>query len=144
MRRATSPARARCAWSLDRDTPYVPSPLLYDGILYFLKTNNGFLTALDTATGKPHYQAQRIDAIPNVFASPVGAAGRVYIPGREGATVVLKHGSEARDTRRQSNLMTASTRHRRWWTERSICAGIDIFIASPSESAARGITCLST
>ena len=79
-------------WSLDRDTPYVPSPLLYDGILYFLKTNNGLLTALDTATGKPHYSAQRIDAIPNVFASPVGAAGRVYIPGREGATVVLKHG----------------------------------------------------
>jgi hypothetical protein len=34
----------------------------------------------------------RIDKVPNVFASPVGAAGRVYIPGREGATVVLKHG----------------------------------------------------
>jgi outer membrane protein assembly factor BamB len=79
-------------WSLDRDTPYVPSPLLYDGILYFLKSNNGLLTALDTTTGAAHYQAQRIDAIPNVFASPVGAAGRVYIPGRDGATVVLRHG----------------------------------------------------
>ena len=80
------------AWSMDRDTPYVPSPLLYDGILYFLKTNNGLLTAVDAKTGTPHYQAARIDAIPNVFASPVGAAGRVYIPGREGATVVLRHG----------------------------------------------------
>ena len=79
-------------WSLDRDTPYVPSPLLYDGILYFLKTNNGLLTALDAKSGQPHYQAQRIDAIPNVFASPVGAAGRVYIPGREGATAVVRHG----------------------------------------------------
>jgi outer membrane protein assembly factor BamB len=79
-------------WSLDRDTPYVPSPLLYDGILYFLKTNNGLLSAVDAKTGQPHFQAQRIDAIPNVFASPVGAAGRVYIPGREGATVVLRHG----------------------------------------------------
>jgi outer membrane protein assembly factor BamB len=79
-------------WSLDRDTPYVPSPLLYDGILYFLKTNNGLLTALDTKTGKPHYSVQRLDAVPNVFASPVGAAGRIYVPGREGATVVLKHG----------------------------------------------------
>jgi hypothetical protein len=47
---------------------------------------------VDSKTGTPHYQAARIDAIPNVFASPVGAAGRVYIPGREGATVVLKHG----------------------------------------------------
>jgi outer membrane protein assembly factor BamB len=80
------------AWSMDRDTPYVPSPLLYDGILYFLKTNNGLLTAVDAKTGTPHYQAARIDAIPNVFASPVGAAGRVYIPGREGTTVVLRHG----------------------------------------------------
>jgi hypothetical protein len=47
---------------------------------------------VDSKTGTPHYQAARIDAIPNVFASPVGAAGRVYIPGREGATVVLRHG----------------------------------------------------
>ena len=80
------------AWSLDRDTPYVPSPLLYDGILYFLKTNNGLLSAFDAKTGKPHYQLQRLEQVPEVFSSPVGAAGRVYIPGREGTTVVLKHG----------------------------------------------------
>jgi outer membrane protein assembly factor BamB len=79
-------------WTLERDTPYVPSPLLYDGILYFLKSNNGLLTALDAKTGKPHYQAHRIDAVPSVFASPVGAAGRVYIVGQQGTTVVLKHG----------------------------------------------------
>ena len=80
-------------WTLDRDTPYVPSPLLYDGILYLLKSNNGILSAFDAATGKPHYQLQRIDAVPNVFASPVGAAGRVYIAGQEGTTVVIKHGA---------------------------------------------------
>ena len=70
------------AWTLDRDTPYVPSPLLYDGILYFLKSNNGILSAFDAKTGKPHYQLQRLEGAPNVFASPVGAAGRVYIPGQ--------------------------------------------------------------
>jgi outer membrane protein assembly factor BamB len=80
------------AWSLDRDTPYVPSPLLYDNVLYFLKTNNGLLSAFDARAGTPHYQAQRLDAVPNVFSSPVGAAGRVYVTGREGATVVLRHG----------------------------------------------------
>jgi outer membrane protein assembly factor BamB len=79
-------------WTLDRDTPYVPSPLLYDGILYFLKSNNGILSAFDAKTGKPHYQATRIEGLQNVFASPVGAAGRIYIPSQEGATVVLKHG----------------------------------------------------
>jgi len=80
------------AWTYERDTPYVPSPLLYDGILYFLKTNNGILSVFDAKTGKPHYTLQRLEATPNVFASPVGAAGRVYVVGRDGATVVLKHG----------------------------------------------------
>ena len=79
-------------WSLDRDTPYVPSPLLYDGVLYFLKTNSGILSAFDAKTGKPHYQLQRLDGVPNVFASPVGAQGRVYLPGREGVTMVIKQG----------------------------------------------------
>jgi len=81
------------AWSLDRDTPYVPSPLLYEGILYFLKSNNGILSALDAKTGKPHYQNQRLEGVPNVFASPVGAKGRVYIPGRDGGTLVIKNAS---------------------------------------------------
>jgi outer membrane protein assembly factor BamB len=80
------------AWSLDRDTPYVPSPLLYDGILYLLKSNSGVLSAFDAKSGKPHYQLQRLEAAPNVFASPVGAAGRVYIPGQDGTTVVLRSG----------------------------------------------------
>jgi outer membrane protein assembly factor BamB len=79
-------------WSLDHDTPYVPSPLLYDGILYLLKTNSGILSAYDAKTGKPHYQLQRLDNVPNVFASPVGARGRVYIAGREGTTIVIKSG----------------------------------------------------
>ena len=79
-------------WTLDRDTPYVPSPLLYGGILYFLKSNNGILSAFDARTGKPHFQLQRLPSIPDVFASPVGAAGRIYITSRDGTTVVLKHG----------------------------------------------------
>ena len=79
-------------WTMDRDTPYVPSPLLYDGILYFLKSNNGIVTALDAKTGKPHYSQQRLEGVPNVFASPVGARGRIYLPGREGATAVIKSG----------------------------------------------------
>jgi outer membrane protein assembly factor BamB len=80
------------AWTLDRDTPYVPSPLLYDGVLYILKTNSGLLSAFDSKTGRPHYQVQRLAGAPNVFASPVAAGGRVYVAGRDGTTVVLRHG----------------------------------------------------
>ncbi len=78
-------------WTLDRDTPYVPSPLLYDGILYLLKTNNGILSAFDAKTGKPHYQLQRLEGMPEVFASPVGAQGRVYLTGRDGVSLVIKN-----------------------------------------------------
>jgi outer membrane protein assembly factor BamB len=85
-------AGAAQVWTLDRDTPYVPSPLLYDGTVYFLKSNSGLLSAYDARTGKAHYQLQRLDGVPNVFASPVGAKGRVYLTGQEGTTVVIKHG----------------------------------------------------
>ena len=78
-------------WTYERDTPYVPSPLLYRGSLYFLKLNSGILTCLDAATGTPHY-TERLDAVANVYASPVAADGRVYIIGRDGTTAVLAAG----------------------------------------------------
>ena len=80
-------------WSYDKDTSYVPSPLLYRGGLYFLKSNSGVLTCLDPATGAPRY-TERLDAVANVYASPVAADGRIYVVGREGTTVVLSAGSK--------------------------------------------------
>jgi outer membrane protein assembly factor BamB len=79
-------------WSMDRDTPYVPSPLLYDGLLYLLKTNSGILSVFDAKTGTPHYRLQRLPKLGEVFSSPVGAAGRVYVTDRDGTTVVIRHG----------------------------------------------------
>jgi outer membrane protein assembly factor BamB len=80
-------------WSLDRDTPYVPSPLLYEGVIYLLKSNTAVLSAFEAKTGKPHYQLQRLEGVQEVFASPVAAGGRVYITGRDGTTLVLKQGA---------------------------------------------------
>jgi len=82
------------AWTYDRDTPYVPSPLLYGDVLYILKGNRGILTALDAATGKVLYGPERLPELQGVYASPVAADGRVYVTGRGGKTVVLKHGPE--------------------------------------------------
>ena len=81
------------AWSFGRDTPYVPSPIVTNGALYFLKTNSGIVSAFDPKTGTPHYQNQRLRGVPNVFSSPVAAGDRVYITGREGTTIVLKTGA---------------------------------------------------
>jgi outer membrane protein assembly factor BamB len=77
-------------WRLDRDTPYVPSPLLSGNRLYFFKSNNGILSCLDVETGKPHFSAERIEGLQSAYASPVAAAGRVYLVGRDGTTVVIK------------------------------------------------------
>ncbi len=82
------------AWNRDRHAPYVPSPLLAGGRLYFLKHSHAFLMALDVATGEELYGPLRIRGLHNVFASPVGAAGRVYVVSREGTTAVVAGGDE--------------------------------------------------
>jgi len=78
------------AWSHNKSTPYVPSPLLYDGKLYFFANNNGMISCLDAKSGNALIDAERIEDLKNVYASPVGAGGRVYLVGRNGVTLVLK------------------------------------------------------
>ena len=82
-------------WQLHRMTPYVSSPLLYGDTLYFLRHNQNIIVRLDPATGQPRGEPLRLDGIRDfIFASPVGAAGRLYITARDGTTVVLRHDRE--------------------------------------------------
>lgn len=81
-------------WSKDRGTPYVPSPVLLDGMLYFTQSNRAILTAVDALSGETLLERSRIPGVSNIYSSPVGADGRVYFTGRNGATVVLKHGNK--------------------------------------------------
>ncbi|HLX63143.1 MAG TPA: PQQ-binding-like beta-propeller repeat protein [Planctomycetota bacterium] len=85
---------AQVAWSRSHDTPYVPSPLLYDDKLYFLKHYQAVLFCITAKTGEPVYGPVRLPGLYDIYASPVAAAGRIYITSREGKTVVLKHGPE--------------------------------------------------
>lgn len=78
------------AWSHDKSTPYVPSPLLYGNKLYFFANNSGMISCLDSKTGNTLMDAERVEDIKNVYASPAGADGRVYLVGRNGVTLVLK------------------------------------------------------
>ena len=80
-------------WSMDRDTPYTASPLLYEGRLYFLKVNSNILTVVNAKSGEQLYQA-RLEGLGDVFSSPVGADGRVYITDRDGNTIVISSGDE--------------------------------------------------
>jgi outer membrane protein assembly factor BamB len=85
-------AGAGVLWKRADAGPYVASPLLYGDLLYHTKERQGILYCLDAASGTPKFGPQRLEGIDTVYASLVGAAGKVYVTGREGTTVVLKHG----------------------------------------------------
>lgn len=84
------------AWTRRRGTPYVPSPLLYGDALYFLAHYQNVLTRVDPLTGENRPGPFRLHGIGNVYASPVGAANRVYITDLGGNTVVISHQEETR------------------------------------------------
>ncbi len=78
-------------WTYEEDSPYTPSSLLYQGKLYFFKGNKERLTCLNAKTGEVYFSDQKLEGMKNVYASPVGAADRVYIAGRNGAVYVIKN-----------------------------------------------------
>ncbi len=81
-------------WKNNRDAPYVPSPMLYDDLLCYLRHSQGILTCLEAKTGQARLGPIRLEKIYNVFASPVGAADRLYVTSREGATAVIQLGAQ--------------------------------------------------
>jgi len=82
------------AWKYNKNTPYVPSPLLYGDELYFFQVNNAALSCLDVESGKANYSREALEGVRGIYASPVGAKGRVYLAGRNGVVKVIKQGPE--------------------------------------------------
>jgi len=81
-------------WSYNRYTPYVPSPLLDQNLLYVTADNNAMLTAFNAQTGERHFEAERIDGIREVYASPVAANGHDLLLGRDGSAAILERSSQ--------------------------------------------------
>ena len=77
-------------WRYGKGTPYVPSPILANGRLYFTQANTATLTILDAATGKPLLEGERLPGLTQLYASPMVAAGRIYFVDRRGTTLVMK------------------------------------------------------
>jgi outer membrane protein assembly factor BamB len=77
-------------WKVSKGTPYVPSPLLDGDRLYFTQANTPLLTCLDARSGIALMDRVRLPALEDLYASPAGAAGRIYFVGRDGTTVVLR------------------------------------------------------
>ena len=79
-------------WTLDRDLPYVPTPIAIGEHLYIL-SDAGVMTCVLADTGKLVWR-ENLDG--KFYASPVCVNGRIYLVSRSGEVIVLRAGSEYR------------------------------------------------
>jgi outer membrane protein assembly factor BamB len=83
------------AWYQTRGGAYMPTPLLYRGLLYVVH-HNGRMVAHDATSGARVYQA-RFSAGGTCTASPVVANGKIYQGTEEGTLYVLEAGPVYRE-----------------------------------------------
>jgi len=76
-------------WRYRKALPRVPSPLLYQNVLYLLK-EGGILTSVNPDTGEVIKQARLREALDPYLASPVAADEKVYVVSQAGKISVLK------------------------------------------------------
>ena len=87
--------RTHVAWSTQRGSPFVPSGLLYDGLLYLVNDMQSILTVQEAKTGTLVYQGRLGVAQREGFsASPVVVNGELFFTNDEGETFVVKAGRE--------------------------------------------------
>ena len=82
--------QSHVAWTMTRQAPYTPSPVLVDDALYVV-SDIGILTCLDAMTGTVRWM-ERIGG--NYSASPVVADGRLYFLSEEGVATVIAPGPQ--------------------------------------------------
>jgi outer membrane protein assembly factor BamB len=81
------------AWSRTGRGSYMPTPLIYDGIVYVLG-NNGLFDAYNLRTGEEVYR-QRLPVVGSGFsASPVASDGKLYLSNEDGEMLVIAAGQK--------------------------------------------------
>jgi len=78
-------------WRMTKSLPEVPSPLLYQNVLYLLK-DGGILTSVNPQNGEVFKQERLGKAQGRYFASPVAADGKIYAINENGKVPVVKTG----------------------------------------------------
>jgi outer membrane protein assembly factor BamB len=86
------PSEKSILWKMERNVPEVPSPLIHGGRVYLVR-NGGIVTCLNLASGQVIYQ-ERLGPMGPYYASPVEAAGNVYIAAGNGQIAVLREGAQ--------------------------------------------------
>ena len=80
-------------WRYYRSLPNVPSPVLYQNVLYLMK-EGGILTALDPVTGKVLKQGRLQGALDFYYSSPVAADGKIFVSSQDGHVSVIRAGAD--------------------------------------------------
>ena len=81
------------AWEKTKGLPYVASALLYRDRLFMVK-DGGIASCFDAATGAAKYEMQRLGIDGSFYASPVAAAGRIYLVSLTGKAATLAAGDK--------------------------------------------------
>lgn len=79
-------------WSYHRSVPQLPSPLIYQDVLYMLNDGGGLITTFQPATGEVIERGRIEEAVDNYYASPVAGDDKVYLVSLAGLVVVLPGG----------------------------------------------------
>ena len=79
-------------WRYKRGIPYVPSPVIYQGSLYSVRSG-GLILSIDAKTGELRKEGRSPQALGEYFASPVAADDKVFLASAEGKITVLKAGN---------------------------------------------------
>jgi outer membrane protein assembly factor BamB len=83
------------AWSAAKGSPFIPSTLVHDGVLYMVNDMQSVATAYDSKTGEVLWQGRLGEAARESFsASPVLVDGKVFFTNDMGETFVLAAGRE--------------------------------------------------
>lgn len=80
-------------WLHYKSLPNVPSPLLYDGVIYLTK-DGGILTALSASDGAVLKQGRLREGMGRYFASPVAADGKLFAADETGQISVIRPGAD--------------------------------------------------
>ena len=79
----------RVLWRYRKSLPNVPSPLLYQGVLYLVK-DGGVMTSLDPRTGEPFKIERLRGALEPYWSSPVAGDGKIYVLSESCKLTVLR------------------------------------------------------
>src|SRR5688500_10853011 len=75
-------------WEYLRPVPQVPSTVLSEGVLYMVN-DSGILISFNPQAGEVLTQGRLTGAIDNYVASPIGAAGKVWLVSQDGTVAVV-------------------------------------------------------